>query len=77
LVGRAEVITPGMEKAVQQQLSLLRNPSSEVRERAMREIRKYGRFSEPILQRLLTQEQDASVRSRIRKLIATPSTDSE
>jgi hypothetical protein len=74
LVGRAEVITPGMEKSVQQQLSLLRDPSSEVRETAMREIRKYGRFSEPILKRLLTQERDARVRSRIRRLIATPST---
>jgi hypothetical protein len=42
-----------------------------VRENAMREIRKYGRFSEPILKRLLEQETDARTRSRIRKLIAT------
>jgi hypothetical protein len=69
LVGRAEVITPQMEKSVQQQISLLRNPSLEVREAAMQEIRKYGRFSEPILKRLLEQESDRAVRSRIRKLI--------
>jgi hypothetical protein len=72
LVGRAEVITPGMEKSVQQQLSQLRDPSPAVRETAMREIRKYGRFSEPILKRLLAAEPDARVRARIRKLIETP-----
>jgi hypothetical protein len=71
LVGRAEVITPQMEKTVQQQISLLRDSSPEVRETAMREIRKYGRFSEPILKRLLAQESDAIMRSRIRKLIGT------
>jgi hypothetical protein len=69
LVGRAEVITPQMEKAVQQQISLLRDESPQVREMAIREIRKYGRFSEPILKRLLEQESDIMVRSRIRKLI--------
>jgi hypothetical protein len=69
LVGRAELITPQMEKSVQQQLSLLRDPSPQVREVAMREIRKYGRFSEPILKRLLEQEPDSRMRTRIRKLI--------
>jgi hypothetical protein len=69
LVGRAEVITSQMERAVQQQISLLRDESPQVREMAIREIRKYGRFSEPILKRLLEQESDAIVRSRIRKLI--------
>jgi hypothetical protein len=71
LVGRAEVITPQMERSVQQQISLLRDQSPEVRENAIGEIRKYGRFSEPILKRLLEQESDARVRSRIRKLIAS------
>ncbi len=69
LVGRAEVITPQMEKSVQQQISLLRSPSLEVRETAMREIRKYGRFSEPILKRVLVQESDAGVRLLIKMLI--------
>ena len=77
LVGRAEVITPQMEKTVQQQLSLLRDPKPEVRETAAREIRKYGRFSEPILKRLLAQESDRAMRARIRKLIATKSADTE
>jgi len=75
LVGRAEVITPQMEKSVQQQISLLRSPSLEVRETAMREIRKYGRFSEPILERLLEQESNAGVRSLMRKLIDSSDTE--
>jgi hypothetical protein len=69
LVGRAEVITTEMEKSVQQQISLLGSSQPEVREQAMREIRKYGRFSEPILKRLLEQESDARVRSLIKSLI--------
>lgn len=77
LVGRAEVITPQMEKTVQQQLSLLHNPSPQVRENAMSEIRKYGRFSEPILKRLLADERDALVRARIRKLIGTTNVETE
>jgi hypothetical protein len=72
LVGRAEVITPQMEKTVQQQLSLLRDPKPEVRETAMQEIRKYGRFSEPILKRLLLTERNAAVRERIVRLIKSP-----
>ncbi|HYJ46458.1 MAG TPA: hypothetical protein VEV81_07575, partial [Pyrinomonadaceae bacterium] len=71
LVGRAEVITPEMEKGVAQKIGLLSDPSPGVRETAMREIRKYGRFSEPILKRLLEQERDARVRGLIKKLIET------
>ncbi|HEX8846349.1 MAG TPA: hypothetical protein VF791_17005 [Pyrinomonadaceae bacterium] len=69
LVGRAEVITPEMERKVQQQVSRLEDPSPEVRETAMREIRRYGRFSEPILKRLLKEESDAQMRARLRELI--------
>ncbi|HYG78939.1 MAG TPA: hypothetical protein VD861_01045, partial [Pyrinomonadaceae bacterium] len=71
LVGRAEVITPEMEKNVQQQIGLLRDPSPQVREAARKAIQKYGRFAEPILKRLLAQETDAVARSEIAKLIET------
>ncbi|MDT4954810.1 MAG: hypothetical protein QOJ02_2948 [Acidobacteriota bacterium] len=71
LVGRAEVITPEMERSVQQQVGRLSDPSPEVREAAMQDIRKYGRFSEPILKRILETERDLVVAERIRKLIAT------
>jgi hypothetical protein len=69
LVGRTELITPEMEKSVQRQVDLLRVPSAKVRENAAREIRKYGRFSEPILKRILETEKDSSIRHRIQQLI--------
>jgi hypothetical protein len=77
LVGRAEVITPEMERAVQQQIGLLKNSSPGVREAAMQTIRKYGRFSEPILKRLLAQETDAAARARISQLIETTGAETE
>jgi len=75
LVGRAEVITPEMEKSVQQQVRMLGDPK--VREQAMIEIRKYGRFSEPILKGLLVTERDPVVRERITQLIDHPVEKSE
>jgi hypothetical protein len=77
LVGRAEVITPEMERSVEQQISRLRDSSPQVREVAMEGIRKYGRFSEPILKRLLGTESDGAIRERIRKLIASPGVKAE
>jgi hypothetical protein len=72
LVGRAEVITPEMEKAVQKQVSQLDSSSPQVRETAMREIKRYGRFSEPILKELLETEKREAVRQRIKQLIEAP-----
>jgi hypothetical protein len=72
LVGRAEVITPEMEKSVQTQISLLGDPSPGVREAARQNIRKYGRFSEPILKHILETEKNESMRERIRELIQSP-----
>ena len=71
LVGRAEVITPEMEKSVQRQVSLLGDSSPAVRKTAMQTIRKYGRFSEPILKRILESERDGVIRNRIKELIET------
>ncbi len=75
LVGRAEVITPEMEKSVGQQIVLLRDPSPQVREAARQAIQRYGRFSEPILKRLLAGETDAATRAEISKLIEDGGTD--
>ena len=69
LVGRTEVITPEMEKSVKQQVNLLGDPSPQVRETARHNIRKYGRFSEPILKGILESERDEVIRKRIRELI--------
>jgi len=71
LVGRAEVITPEMEKSVQQQVGMLSDPRT--RDERMRAIRKYGRFSEPILKHILVGEKDPVVRERLRQLIDTGS----
>lgn len=77
LIGRAEVITPEMERAVEQRVSQLSDPSPEVREKALSEIRKYGRFSEPILKRILAEERNEAVREQLRELIATSGVKSE
>jgi len=69
LVGRAEVITPEMEKDVKKQVGLLRSESAKVREDAREYLKKYGRFYEPILKSLLESEADARVRAQIEKLI--------
>lgn len=74
LVGRAEVITPEMEKSVQKQVGLLADPSPGVRGEAMLAIRKYGRFSEPILKRLLENERNELVHKRIKELIELTAT---
>jgi hypothetical protein len=74
LVGRAEVITPEMEKSVQKQVGLLADPSPGVRREAMLAIRKYGRFSEPILKRLLENERNELMHKRIKELIESTTT---
>jgi hypothetical protein len=74
LVGRAEVITPEMEKSVQTQVKMLGDPSPTAREAARQDIRKFGRFSEPILKRILEHEPNELIRERINELIATTAT---
>jgi hypothetical protein len=70
LVGRAEVITPEVEKEVKTQVELLRSSSKETREEAIKSLRKHGRFYEPILKSILQKETDAKVKAQIEKLIA-------
>lgn len=69
LVGRAEIITPEMEKDVRKQVSLLKDASAEVREEARANLQKHGRFYEPILKSILESETDEKVREQIQKLI--------
>jgi hypothetical protein len=73
LVGRAEVVTPEMERDVRRQVTLLRSPSENVRQTAREELMRRGRFYEPILRSILANEPDASVRAQIEQLIAMPS----
>jgi hypothetical protein len=69
LVGRAEVVTPEMEKAVQKQVKMLADPSPRVSHEAMLAIRRLGRFSEPILKRILENERNQLMRKRLKELI--------
>ena len=63
LVGQTEVITPEMEKSVKEQVSRLNDPSPAVRADVAASIKKYGRFSEPILKRILSDESDPTRRA--------------
>jgi hypothetical protein len=70
LVGRAEIITPETERDVKRQVALLRSPSKTVRESAAADLRKHGRFYEPILKSILESEKNAAVRAELERLIA-------
>ena len=72
LVGRTEVITPEMEKSVKEQVRRLNDASPATRTEAMAAIKKYGRFSEPILKRIIEDETDPVLRARLTRLIETP-----
>jgi hypothetical protein len=75
LVGRTEVITPEMEKSVKEQVRLLNDSSPKVRSDAAVSIRKYGRFSEPILKQIMDEENNPALRARIKRLIETPASE--
>jgi len=64
-----------MEKSVREQVMLLISSSPKVRTEAAAAIQKYGRFSEPILKRLVEDEKDAMLRARLKRLIDEPATD--
>jgi hypothetical protein len=70
LVGRAEVITPEMERDVKRQVARLRSASARERAVARGNLKKHGRFYEPILKSILESEKNAGVRKQIEKLIA-------
>lgn len=69
LVGRAEIITPEMEKDVKTQVGLLSSTSKQMREEAAKNLKKHGRFYEPILKSILQKETDANVKVQIERLI--------
>ncbi|MGB7923675.1 MAG: hypothetical protein WCF57_10565 [Pyrinomonadaceae bacterium] len=70
LVGRTEMITPEMEKNVTSQVTKLDDASLSVRTEALKEIRKYGRFLEPILTQILASATDPQIKTRVEKLLA-------
>ncbi len=73
LVGRMEIITPEMERAIQQQVANLESASPDLQSIARTIIRKHGRFSEPVLKSILEKTTDRKLRSRIEQIIKTTS----
>ena len=71
MVGRAELITPQMEKQVAQQIAALSSTDFHVREKATKTLAGLGRFAEPSLKRVIDSAvvDDAEVKSRAKKLI--------
>jgi hypothetical protein len=70
LVGRAELITPEMERDVAEQLAKLDDPAAGVRQAARKEIDKYGRFANTILGQVSRHATDELTRSRVQRLSA-------
>ena len=69
LMARTEIITPEVEQAIALQVAKLTDPSLEVRQGALKAIQAYGRFAEPVLQRIREKTLDQKTRLQIDKLI--------
>lgn len=69
LVGRNELITPQMEANVGRQVLKLYDPSNSIRQAALKEINKYGRFREFILTQVLTHTSDPRIKAGIERLL--------
>lgn len=69
LVGRTEMVTPEMENNVTTQLKILSDPSITVRETALKEINRYGRFVESILTQILSHTSDAKIKMEVERLL--------
>lgn len=70
LVGRTELLTPEMEKTVTAQLRTLNDPSLRVRQTALKEINRYGRFTESLLTQILSHTSDPQVKTEVERLLA-------
>ena len=69
LVGRTELVTPEMENKVIAQLKILNGPSASVRETALKEINRYGRFAESILTQILSHTSDPKIKMEVERLL--------
>jgi hypothetical protein len=69
LVGRTELVTPEMENNVIAQLKTLNGSSANVRETALNEINRYGRFAESILTQILSHTSDAKIKMEVERLL--------
>ncbi|HEU0040110.1 MAG TPA: hypothetical protein VFR76_12635, partial [Verrucomicrobiae bacterium] len=59
MVGRAEVITPELENHLRQQLTQAQTGDAPARAQALAELKKLGRFGQPVVQRITKIASDA------------------
>ncbi len=69
LVGRTELLTPEMEKTVTEHLKTLSDTSPGARQTALKEINRYGRFTESLLSRILSHTSDARIKAEVERLL--------
>ncbi len=68
LAGRTEIITPEMEASVTNQISNLSKHSA-VRKAALEEMKKYGRFLEPILTEIRRHTNDLHLKAEVERVL--------
>lgn len=73
MVARAEIITPEMERAVLAAAKQFNEPSSESRATAVKTVRVYGRFAEPVLRGAMGRARADDERNRIWELVRAAS----
>ncbi len=69
LVGRCEVLTPERTRDMERIVSVLASESFDEREEAMRRLKSYGRFAEPLLKQVIAASKDPEIRTRCESLL--------
>jgi len=69
-VGRAEIITPEMEREIRAAAQLFGENSPEARSTAINSVRRYGRFADPVLREAMNSAKDNASRAAIDELMA-------
>lgn len=69
-VGRAEIITPEMERQILTAVKLFGENSPESRATAISSVRRYGRFADPVLREAMNNARDYASRKTIDELMA-------
>jgi hypothetical protein len=69
-VGRAEIITPEMEREIRAAAQLFGENSPEARAAAINSVRRYGRFADPVLRQSRNIAKDNATRAAIDELMA-------
>jgi hypothetical protein len=69
-VGRAEIITPEMEREIRAAAQVYSEKSPEARAAALNSVRRYGRFADPVLREMRSSAWDNASRAAIDELMA-------